>query len=63
MNNVNPKECTCPKVTTCPRHSKCDECVKNHRDTDSLPFCMFPDNDGDKSNENYYWKLKQRFEP
>ncbi len=30
---------------------------------DSLPFCLFPDNGGDKSIENYYRKLKARFEP
>jgi Pyruvate/2-oxoacid:ferredoxin oxidoreductase delta subunit len=25
-------------------------------------YCLFHDNDGDKSNENYYRKLKNRFE-
>ena len=38
----NVKECMCPKET-CPNHGKCCDCVKKHRDTDSLPFCLFPD--------------------
>jgi len=29
---------------------------------DGLPFCLFEDNDGDKSLENFYKKLKERFE-
>jgi hypothetical protein len=36
--------------------------VIKHRDTDSLPFCLFLDNDGDKSMKNLYIKLKERFE-
>jgi len=36
--------------------------VIKHKETDSLPFCLFLDNGGDKSNENYYRKLKERFE-
>lgn len=27
----------------------------------SLPFCLFPDNGGDKSNRNHYVVLKKRF--
>ena len=57
----NAKECICPKQT-CPNHGKCDACVIKHRATDSLPFCLFPDNGGDKSNRNYYEVLKKRFE-
>ena len=57
----NVKECACPK-TTCPNHSKCCACVRKHRETDSLPFCLFLDNGGDKSVENHYRKLKDRFE-
>lgn len=37
-------------------------CVIKHRETDSLPYCLFLDNDGDKSVKNYYQKLKMRFE-
>jgi hypothetical protein len=55
------KECACPK-TTCPNHKKCCACVIKHKETDSLPFCLFLDNDGDKSLENFYRKLKERFE-
>lgn len=58
-NNV--KECSCPK-TACINHGKCCQCVIKHRTTDSLPFCLFPNNDGDKSNYNHYLKLKERFE-
>jgi len=61
MNCKNVKECACP-VTTCPNYGKCCACVVKHKNTDSLPFCLFLDNDGDKSVENYYRKLKERFE-
>lgn len=54
-------ECACPKES-CPNHRKCCACIVKHRTTDSLPFCMFPDNDGDKSVESYYRKLQERFE-
>jgi len=36
--------------------------VIKHKETDSLPFCLFLDNGGDKSNKNYYHYLKRRFE-
>ena len=55
------KECACPK-TTCPNHKKCCACVIKHKETDSIPFCLFLDNDGDKSKANLYRKLKERFE-
>ena len=55
------KECACPK-TDCPNHGKCCGCIVKHRDTDSLPFCLFLDNGGDKSVKNYYGVLKKRFE-
>ena len=61
MSCENVKVCICPK-TTCPNHEKCCACVIKHRNTDSLPYCLFPDNNGDKSNENYYRVLKKRFE-
>ena len=28
-----------------------------HKATDSLPYCLFPDNDGDKSLKHFYEKL------
>jgi len=61
MNCPNVPECACPKIA-CENNGKCCACVIKHRDTDSLPFCLFPDNDGDKSIANYYRKLKERFE-
>ena len=60
INDVNNK-CACPSVN-CSRHGKCCACVKKHRETDSLPFCLFPDNGGSKSLANYYRCLKKRFE-
>jgi len=57
-NNVN--ECVCPKIN-CSNHGKCCDCVVNHKNMDSLPFCLFLDNDGDKSLKNFYLKLKERF--
>ncbi|MCL2018570.1 MAG: hypothetical protein FWG70_02330 [Oscillospiraceae bacterium] len=61
MNCPNVKECCCPKVD-CPNFGKCCNCVVKHRETDSLPFCLFKNNDGDKSVSAYYRKLKERFE-
>jgi hypothetical protein len=61
MSCANVKECTCPKVI-CPNHKNCCACVIKHKETDSLPYCLFLDNDGDKSVANYYHKLKMRFE-
>lgn len=58
----NVKECPCPKKT-CPNNGICCQCVVKHKNTDSLPFCLFLDNEGDKSLENYYRTLKKRFEP
>ena len=60
MGCQNVIECSCPK-TECPNHKKCCACVIKHRETDSLPYCLFLDNDGDKSMENLYKKLKLRF--
>jgi len=54
------KKCACPK-TSCPNWGKCCQCVNKHRETDSLPFCLFLDNDGDKSVANYYKVLEKRF--
>ncbi|WP_312651290.1 GNAT family N-acetyltransferase [Aminipila sp.] len=61
MSCQNVKECACPKKT-CPNNGKCCTCVIKHRETDSLPYCLFMDNEGDKSNYNHYLKLKNRFE-
>lgn len=55
------EDCSCPKKT-CKNHGKCSDCVVKHRVTDSLPYCLFPDNGGDKSNRNHYEVLKKRFE-
>ena len=54
-------ECACPKKT-CPNNGRCCACVIKHKETDSLPFCLFLDNGGDKSLTNYYRKLKERFD-
>ena len=61
MSCENVIECACPK-TTCENHKKCCACVIKHRETDSVPFCLFLDNDGDKSMKNLFCKLKKRFE-
>ena len=61
MGCGNVKECACPKKTY-PNNGKCCACVIKHRETDSLPYCLFLDNGGDKSNYNHYRVLKNRFE-
>ncbi len=60
MSCADIKECACPKKS-CPNHGVCCRCIVKHRTTDSLPYCLFPDNEGDKSVRNYYRKLKERF--
>ena len=55
------KVCPCPK-TDCENYKRCCACVTKHRDSDSMPFCLFPDNGGDKSMENLHRRLKERFE-
>lgn len=61
MKCPNVETCPCPK-TGCKNWGNCCLCVANHKRTDSLPFCLFPDNGGDKSNKNRYQVLKKRFE-
>jgi len=58
-SNVN--ACPCPEMN-CKFRGKCCECVSYHLrqgDKDFLPTCFFPCNDGDKSKENFYRKLKE----
>ncbi len=61
MNCVNKKSCPCPKVN-CTHHGNCCSCINKHKNTDSLPQCLFMDNNGDKSLANFYNTLKHRFE-
>ena len=61
MKYPSVKEWIWPKVR-CKNHGRCCDCVIKHRETDSLPYWLFPDNGGDKSNENHYRVLKKRFE-
>jgi len=61
MNCKDVMECPCPR-TACQNYKKCCACVLKHKETDSMPFCLFQNNDGDKSMENLYRKLKERFE-
>lgn len=46
---------------SCPNNVQCCTCIVKHRETDSLPFCLFPDNEGDKSTEHYYKKTAKVF--
>jgi hypothetical protein len=61
MDAENKINCPCPK-SECENHCTCYDCVMKHKNTDSLPYCLFKDNGGDKSLENFYRKLKLRFE-
>jgi len=61
MECANTKACACPRKE-CENNGRCCACVVKHRETDSVPFCMFVDNDGDKSMKCLYFKLKDRFE-
>ncbi|MDR1998096.1 MAG: DUF6485 family protein [Candidatus Margulisbacteria bacterium] len=53
-------DCACPN-TDCADHGECSACVAKHRAADSLTYCFFPNNDGDKSLENFYHHLEKRF--
>lgn len=59
--NCGEQECCCPKKS-CPNNGNCRACVIKHRNTDSLPYCLFQNNHGDKSVKHYYEMLKERFE-
>jgi len=59
MQCPNVKGCVCPKPE-CENHGKCCDCVIKHRESDSLPYCLFPAKD--KSVSAYYLHLKERFE-
>lgn len=61
MEVIRKTDCPCPKKT-CPNNGICERCVIKHKLTDSLPYCLFEDNGGDKSLGNYYKKLKERFD-
>ncbi len=61
MENTANDFCVCPKKS-CPNNGNCRACVEKHKNTDSLPYCLFPNNNGDKSLKNFYLKLKERFE-
>jgi len=54
---LNVAECACPKKS-CPNNGRCRFCVMKHRETDSLPFCLFLNNGGDKSAANSYTNLR-----
>ena len=57
----NIEKCACPS-TTCSNHGKCCACVLQHKLTNSLPYCLFPNNKGSKSVKSYYLSLKERFD-
>ncbi len=59
MNNYI--EGCCPKKS-CKNHGNCAACIKKHKNTESLPYCLFPNNNGDKSLKHFYEVLKDRFE-
>lgn len=39
MASCNEEKCTCPS-TSCPNHGKCCACINNHREANSLVYCM-----------------------
>ncbi len=61
MSCPNTIACACPN-TSCQNHGKCCECINKHMSYDQVPFCLFPDNQGDKSMKAFYEKLKSRFD-
>ncbi len=57
----NKDYCTCPKQQ-CPLHGNCKACIIKHKNANQLSHCLFPNNNGDKSLENFYYSLKEIYE-
>ncbi len=57
---ANPN-CPC-KNMNCKIHGQCAECVIKHNSAGQLPECIFPNHDGDRTQKNFYLKLKEKFE-
>lgn len=55
---MDKEQCACPKKQ-CPNNGNCERCIVKHKNTDSLPYCLFPAKD--KSNKAYFEHLKVRF--
>ncbi|MCL2056295.1 MAG: DUF6485 family protein [Oscillospiraceae bacterium] len=60
MSSQCVKDCCCPR-TACKNHGRCCDCVAKHRGEGTMPFCMFPENEGDYSYEGFYRYLHKRF--
>ncbi len=53
--------CPCTKKE-CALHGNCKACIIKHNKAEQIPHCLFPDNNGDRSVENFYVFLKKRYE-
>lgn len=57
LTNIN--ECPCPDKN-CKYYSNCQACALHHKKNNTLPHCLFIDNDGDPSLENFYKNVSNR---
>ena len=58
MNCANVKEYVCQKLSARITASVANALSSTGK-TDNIPFCLFLDNENDKSNSNYYEVLKK----
>ncbi len=52
--------CPCTKKD-CALRTNCKLCVAKHNMAKQIPHCLFPNNDGNRSLENFYFSLKQLY--
>jgi len=60
MECSNTKICKCPN-NECKNHQKCCKCIDKHKQSKSLPYCLFEENKNDKSLRAFYKYLKSLF--
>ncbi len=53
--------CPCHKKE-CLFYGNCKGCIAKHKKANQIPHCLFPDNNGDRSLENFYRSLKAIYE-
>ena len=57
MKCPNAKDFPCTKIN-CANHGKCCDCIIKHKNMDSLPYCLFIENNGDKRTKHHFNKIK-----
>ncbi len=53
--------CPCTKKG-CALHGNCKACIMKHKKANQIPHCLFPNNNGNRSVENFYLTIKEELE-